>query len=104
MSIRKRRDNHLRNRGALMLRWTPILAISVLAIGFSQSAANAQQIRAGAQAQQFRFNPYAVFQQAQAAQNAFNVQSAFNTQANTVYSTGYYGSPVNPVTFPQFFN
>src|SRR5205085_9658179 len=38
-----------------------------------------------------------------AVQNAANVQQTFNNQLQQVYSSQFYGSPVNPVTFPNFY-
>ena len=60
---------------------------------------------------QFRSNGYQAFlnnrNQAYAnmvgMQNAANVQQLFNNQLQQLYSTQYYGSNINPVTFPNFF-
>ena len=50
-----------------------------------------------------RFNPNQAYLNMVAAQNSANVQQTFNNQLQQVYSSQYFGSPINPVTFPSFY-
>src|ERR1043165_8722804 len=75
-------------------------AIQFLAVGCLTAAALLSPGKANAQ---FRYNPYQAYLNRSYWQNSASVQQMFNSNVQAVYSTQAFGSPVNPVTFPNFY-